>query len=251
MTESDLETVLRNLLEEERLRAGSADEERMTELRSLIASREEALVSDHLLQSFKNHMASLPEGARPKSELDEYRLFPEWEDGLKQELEDWKEELSKLGSKALDRRLIYNNGRERVLQALEAQATEFGVFPQTQSRRDAQKRVQVSTSRGLVSSERIGWITLAELGEWGRIEPGKGTAVRPACFVDPQGKKYSVATWSDLFFGIARWLVDADLLTESFTFGTMTKRRLIHTEPIHPNGREFGWSRQLPNGLFS
>ena len=25
---------------------------------------------------------------------------------------------------------------------------------------------------------------------------------------------------------------------------------MIHTEPIHPDGREFGWSRQLPNGLF-
>ena len=250
MTEPDLETVLRNLLEEERLRARGAYEERMTELRSLIAEREEALVSDHLLQSFKNHVAALPKEAGPKSELDEYRLFPEWEDGLKQELAGWGEELSKLESKAPDKRLIYNNTRERVLKALEAQATAFGVFTQPQSRRKTLERVQVSESPGLVSSEKAGWITFVELDEWGRIEPAKGTAIRPACFRDPQGKEFSVNTWSDLFFSIARWLVDAELLTGPFTFGTMTKRRLIHTEPIHPNGREFGWSRQLPNGLF-
>ena len=59
-----------------------------------------------------------------------------------------------------------------------------------------------------------------------------------------------VANWADLFFNTALWLVDEKLLTGPFTFGTMTKRRLIHTEPTHPDGRKFGWSRQLPNGLF-
>ena len=248
--EPDLDTALRNLLKEERLRTGSADEEHMTELRSRIAEREEALASDHLLQSFKKHIAALPEEARPTSELDEYRLFPEWENSLKQELTGWEEELSKLGSKTPDKRLIYNNARERVLKALEAQATAFGLVPQPQSRRKAFDREQKSESRGPVSSERIGWMTFAELGDWGRIEPTKGTAIRPACFKDPQGKEFSVANWADLFFNIAWWLVDAELLTGPFTLGTMTKRRLIHTEPIHPDGREFGWSRQLPNGLF-
>ena len=248
--EPDLDTVLWNLLKEERLRAGSADEERKTELRSHVAAREEALVSDHLLQSFKNHIAALPEEARPTSELDEYRLFPEWEDSLKQELAGWKKELSKLESKTPDGQLTYSNTRERVLQALEVQAAALGVFPQTRDRRKALDRGQASESPAPVSSERTGWMTFAELDDWGRLGPSKGTAIRPACFKDPEGKEFSVATWADLFFNIARWLVDAELLTGPFTFGTMTKRRLIHTEPIHPNGREFEGSRQLPNGLF-
>ena len=250
MTELDLETVLRNLLEEEGRRAGSADEERMKELRSLIAAREEALASTDLLQSFKNHVAALPEDARPQSELDEYRLFPEWEDGLEKELAGWEEELGKLVSKVPDGRLIYNNARERVSQSLQAQATELGMLPSTQSRRKVQEVPHGSKLPGLVTSGDPVWMTVAELGEWGRIEPMKGTPIRPVCLKDPQGREISFATWSDLFFSIARWLVDAELLTGPFTFATMTKRRLIHTEPIHPNGREFGWSRQLPNGLF-
>ena len=250
MTEPDLEAVLRNLLEEERRRAGNPDEERMTELRSLIAEREAALASNDLLQPFKDHIAALTEEARPKSQLEEYRLFPEWEDGLMQELADWKDELSKLGSKVPDGRLIYNNARQRVLQVLEAQATELGVFPPTQSQRKTQERALESKRPGLVTSEITGWMTVAELGEWGRIEPNKGAAIKPVGFKDPQGKEYSVDAWADLFFGIARWLVDAELLTGPFSFRAMTKRSLIHSEPVHPDGREFGWGRQLPNGLF-
>ena len=248
--EPDLDTVLWNLLDEERLRAGSADEERMTELRSRIADREEVLTSEHLLQLFKRHIATLPEEARPATELDEYRLFPEWEEGLKQELAGWKEELSNLKSKTPDKRLIYNSARERVLRALETQATALGVFPQTPSRRKPVERGHASESPSPVSSERTGWMTFAELGDWSRIEPTKGTAIRPARIKDPEGKEVPVDNWSDLFFSVARWLADAELLTGPFTFGTMTKRHLIHTEPTHPNGRKFGWSRQLPNGLF-
>ena len=251
MTELNLETVLQNLLEEEALRAGNADEERKTELRSLVAAREETLINkEDLLQSFENHIAALPEGNRPESRVDEYHIFHEWEEGLKRELAGWEEELVRLESRVPDTQMIYNNARERVLLAFEAQATAFGLSPRTQRRRNTRERVQASTSHSLVSSEGGGWINLAELGEWGRLEPTKGTAIRPACFKDAQGREYSVGTWSDLFFNTARWLVEAQLLTNPFTFRSMTKRRLIHTEPIHPNGREFGWSRQLPNGLF-
>ena len=251
MTELDLETVLQNLLAEEAQKAGNADEERMTELRSHIAAKEETLTNQEaLLQSFENHTAALPEVDRPKSKVDEYHLFHVWEEGLKQERAGLDEELVRLESKAPDTQLIYDNARERVLLSLEEQARGLGLFPQTQRPRNTRKRAQASTSPSLVSLEGRGWINFAELGEWGRIEPTKGTDNRPACFKDPQGREYPVGTWSDLFFNTARWLVEAGLLTEPFTFGTMTKRRLIHSEPIHPNGNEFGWSRPLPNGLF-
>ena len=63
--EPDLDTVLWNLLDEERLRAGSTDEEQMTELRSRIIEREQDLTSEHLLQLFKQHISTLSEVARP------------------------------------------------------------------------------------------------------------------------------------------------------------------------------------------
>ena len=124
--EPDLEAALRNLLEAERMRVSGEDEERKEELRSLISNRESELASDSLLQAFKNHIAALPDEVRPKSELEEYRLFPEWEDSLKQELAGWKAELDKLNAKVPDRQLIYTNAKERVLQALESVAQEPG-----------------------------------------------------------------------------------------------------------------------------
>ena len=247
--EPDLDAALRNLLEEELRRAGGADEARKSELRSLISHRESELTSDSLLQSFKNHIATLPAEARPKSELEEYRLFPDWEDSLKQELADWKAELDKLESKVPDGRLIYNNARERVLQALEAQALEAGLLPQTPSRGRPARR-QVVEKSSPAPADMGEWVSLVKLSEWGSIAPQKGAEFSPKCFRDPQGKEISVGNWSDLFFTAAKWLVDKDILTESFTFETMTKRRLIYSEPFHPDGRKFRFSRQLPNGLF-
>ena len=112
------------------------------------------------------------------------------------------------------------------------------------------KNTRRQNAPGPASSETARWMTFADLGEWGQIEPTKGATMSPACFKDPQGQEHSVSSWSDLFYGIARWLVEAELLTEPFTFSAMTKRRLIHSEPIHPDGRKFGFNRQLPNGLF-
>ena len=132
--EPELESALRNLLEDERRRAGGADEARKSELRYHIAKRESELASDDLLQVFNDHITELPEESRPKSELEKYRLFPEWEKGLKQEFAAWKDELDKLESKSLDGRLIYNNARERVLQALESVAQEAGLLPRTTPR---------------------------------------------------------------------------------------------------------------------
>ena len=94
------------------------------------------MASANLLQAFKNYIAGLPDEARPKSELQEYRLFSEWEASLKQELAGWKDDLDKLNAKAPDGRLIYNSARERVLKALEAQALEVGLLPQTTSQRE-------------------------------------------------------------------------------------------------------------------
>ena len=82
--------------------------------------------------------------ARPKSELEEYRLFPEWEDGLKRELAVWKGELDKLEAKVPDGRLIYNNAKERVLQALETQALEAGLLPQSVRTEERPYRRQVA-----------------------------------------------------------------------------------------------------------
>ena len=249
-TAPDLDAVIRLVLEGERRTASALGKEREDKLRSQISDRELELSSDSLLQMFKNCVAALPLDARPESELEEYRLFPQWEDDLKRELSDWKQELDKLEFKVPDGRLIYNNARERVLQALEAQAQEVGLVEQPTQRREPPAQEQISEIYASDSLGAGGWISFVQLGEFGKIAPTGGRSVKPRRFRDPQGKEVSVENWTDLFFKTAQWLVQEGLLAEPFTFKTMTKRRLVYSEPFHPNGQKFGWSRQLSNGLF-
>ena len=178
VTELGLETVLRSLLEEEGRKALSADEERTTELRSLIDAREDAIAGDDLLHLFKNHISALSEEARPKSELDEYRLFPEWEDGLKGELTAWNEELGRLGAKVPDRRLVYNNASERLLEALETQARELDVFPEARRVRKA----LVGNRKSNESHERWNAITYA-LRDGAELTLHDGTSPELVAFV--------------------------------------------------------------------
>ena len=140
--EPDLDAVLRNLLEEERHRASGADEERKSELRSLISSRESELAGDDVLdKAFKQHLSTLPLEEQPRRNWPQMvQLYNDWQDGLKQELADWKDELEKLESKVPNGRLIYNNARERVLQALESVAQEDGLLPQTRSSRHSREK---------------------------------------------------------------------------------------------------------------
>ena len=247
--EPDLNSVLRRLLEEERQRASGADEGRKKELRSLIAAREAELSGDGLLQAFRNHIAELPEGTRPKTELEEYRLFPEWEHGLKRDVAEWKEELDKLESKLSDRRLIYNNARERVLRALEAQAQETGLLQEETPIRSASVLGPVAEVPAPAPTGGKEWMSFVQLGEWGKASSMGGRSVKPIRFRDPSGNEVSLKTWADLFFQTADWLAQEGLLYEPFTFKSIRKW-LINTEPIHPNGREFRFGRQLSNGLF-
>ena len=203
---------------------------------------------DGLLQAFRNHIAKLSEGTRPKTELEEYRLFPEWEHGLQRDVADWKEELDKLESKLPDRRLISSNAKERVLRALEAQAQEAGLLQQTASNRNAQTQPPAVDSPSFASPSDAEWMSFAQLSEWGKLlQPP--VQVKPASFRAPQGDEVSLKNWADLFVQTADWLAQKGLLAGPFTFKSVHKW-LINAEPFHPNGREFRLARQLSNGLF-
>lgn len=120
---------LKNFLEEELRRFGS--KERKDELRSLIGIRESKLANDNELNRlFEGHLDTLPTAQRPQSKPQEHRLFNEWEDTLKRELMEWREELAELEAQRLDKRLVYDNAKDRLLRLFEAEAREAGFLPQ-------------------------------------------------------------------------------------------------------------------------
>ena len=132
---SNRDLFLKNLLEEELRRVGGATEERKNELRSYIGIRESELADDDELDKvFENYLARLPVAKRPQNRTQERRLFNGWEAGHYQELVGWRDELTALESRPLDKQLVYINARDRLLRLFDAEAREVGLIPWMQDR---------------------------------------------------------------------------------------------------------------------
>ena len=257
--EPDLDTVLRNLLEEERRIASSANEERKNELHSFITTRESELADDDGLgASFDQYIATLPLLGRPRRNSPQiYRIYGEWEAGLKQELAGWKDELSELEKKVPDGRLIYNNVRGRVLESLEAQAREARLLAQAVPRQEVRQRQRqrqpIAENSVLVLADMSGWQSFVKLGEWGNIDPTGGSTVKPKSFRGPKGNVMPVKSWPDLLFQTAEWLVREGLIVKDLCpirIGSKGNRYLINTVPVNAKGTNFHGAKELSNGLY-
>ena len=254
--EPDLEAALRHLLEEERLRAGGADEERKSELRSLISDRESELTDDARLNAaFEHYVASLPIWERPRlNGPQKYRLYGDWEEGLKEELAIWKDELDKLEAKVPNGRLVYNNAKERVLQALESEAQDAGLIPQSRPNRNRredgnQSNVEIAD---LTTTNVSGWMSLVQLGEWGNIDPSKGADVKPKRFREPNGIEVPIRSWPDLIFHVSEWTAREGPIATQNCPVTLGNGRfyLINFEPVNSKGKNFHGAKKLSNGLY-
>lgn len=250
---SELDTVLRNLLEDERHRAGGADKARKSELLDLIADREAFLENDYELnRMFNAQITAMPSWNRPEPGVETYRRFYEWETAFKQELAGWKDELSKLESKVPDGGLIYNNAKGRVLQALESVAQETGLFPRP-PRRETPVRRAVTEKPNPVPADMKEWVSFVKLGERGKNNPGKGIPVKPASFRDSNGKETPVKNWLDLLTITIEWLINKKELSADkcpVKIGFMKFRYLAHTTPTHSNGQQFTTPKRLSSGLI-
>ncbi len=256
--EPNLDAALRYLLEEERRRAGGADEERKTELRSLISDRESELADDDLLdRHFKQYLSTLPLEKQPKRNWPQMvQLYDDWKNGLNQELEDWKGELAKLESKVPNGRLIYNNARDRVLQALESAAQDAGLLQQTRPARHSHERGDPSSDEQnqLPPNDRgmEGWMSFVQLAEWGNTDPLTGASVKPSRFRDPTRGVIPVRSWPDLLFQTAERLIDEGLITQECCPVRTGRggRILISSKPVNSKGKKFKGAKKLSNGLY-
>lgn len=117
--------LLKELLEEERLRVRRADEQRQNELRKIIKDRETQLADESSLDSlFEDYILSLPVNERPQNNPQKYRMFTEWESGLRTESDHWKGELTRLDNKPIDNRRIFDSAEHRVFDVLSRAAKD-------------------------------------------------------------------------------------------------------------------------------
>ncbi len=68
----------------------------------------------------------------------------------------------------------------------------------------------------------------------------------------PDGSERELRSWTSLLVSVAEWLVTQGQLTAArCPVARGPSRYLVHTQPVHPNGRSFhGRKRQLSNGLW-
>ncbi len=245
----DESSFLLNLLEEERRRVDGDAEERKNELRSFISAKESEMADDDKInEAFERYVVSLPLWDRPRPGPQTYRLYSEWEGGMKQELAAKRDELAKLEAQPVDKQLIVNNARTHLLQLFEAAIVEAGLLPPNPTREMPKPRRDVETFNPVLTTAGE-WMNFVQLGKLKNVNrvPVQGSLVRV-----PDGKQVSVDSWADLLVEAAELLVAKGLLTENkcpFRLGNMKSRYFIHVEPVHSNGRKFDSGRRLSNGL--
>ena len=161
----DESSFLRNLLEEERRRIDGGAEERKEELRSFISARESELADDDKINEiYENYVVSLPLWERPRPGRQTHLLYGEWEGDMRQELAAKRDELAKLEAQPVDKQLIINNARTRLLQLFEGAARDMGLLP-PKPIREVPERRSVSVSSSPVATDSGEWITFVQLAK--------------------------------------------------------------------------------------
>ena len=125
-----LSALLKELLETERQSVMGANVDRQQVLFKKIERREADLNDDNrLYEAFEKYIANSPEVERPENMAQKSRMFNKWEDNLKSELAGWKNELKELKNRPVDKKLIFNSVRNKVMHLLQREAQDVGLQP--------------------------------------------------------------------------------------------------------------------------
>ena len=233
---SRLASLLSELLEEELHRITSAVEARRSDLHEFIKTRELALSDESVLDGlFEEHLNTLPEGQKPKSNPQKYRMFSEWEDGLRTELADKRTELARLESQPIDKQGIFNSARDRTLSVLKRESETAGLLSDG----------EIETSLSPLHSN-TGWLSLTDkkLDTDGR---------NPSYLRFPSGKEISINSgyWADFIAEIVNWLIQKGKLSSEdcpISVGR-SKKYFINTTPYQSDNSRFRSRRDLLGGM--
>ena len=141
--------LFKELLEQERRSVTGASDDRQRELLEKIERRETELNDDDEVDAlFESHIATLPETERPKNRPQERRMFVDWEDRLKSELTDWRDELNELKNRPIDKRLIFNSGKNKAMHLLQREARAADLLPEPPELPDDEDKSKEEQKRG-------------------------------------------------------------------------------------------------------
>ena len=79
---------------------------------------------------FERHIADLSETERPENWVQKSRMFGDWENGLRSELTEWKDELDELENRPIDKQLIFNSAKNKAMYLLHSEARAADLLPE-------------------------------------------------------------------------------------------------------------------------
>ena len=91
-----------------------------------------------------------------------------------------------------------------------------------------------------------GWVPLSDFSRKSSTKPPEEVRL-------PNGKEEPIKTWKALLISIAEWLVRDGTLTSEKCPVSAGRRQgfyLVHSQPRHPNGKDFFRPDKLSNGLY-
>lgn len=231
-----LASLLNELLEEELRRVMGTVEDRRNDLRGFIETRDLELSDESVLDElFEEYLNFLPESQKPTNNPQKYRMFSEWEGGLRAELADKRTELTRLESQPIDKQAIFNSARDRTLSVLKRESETAGLISDG----------EIETSLSPLHPN-TGWLSLTDkkLDTDGR---------NPSYLRFPSGKEVSINSsyWADFIAEIANWLIEKGKLSSEdcpVSVGR-SKKYFINTTPYQPDNSRFRARRDLLDGM--
>lgn len=272
--ELELASTLKKLLEEEHRRALDDAEALQRPLRYKIETREAQLDDDAELDKlFADYRSSLPDDRRPKSsrKIEWSRLFVKWHDNFAKELDSWKEELAELENQPIDKRLIFDSARERLMRSFRHEADAAGLWPQDNvvgesvSRpREAARAVGLwprgngvresdSRSREVTRAEPAddhtpaGSVAASKERPLSALDELATVVQKPRALKLPRGQTVSIKSYIGLLAEIADYLIRNGQITRDDCPVYIEGSR---TPLIDKAKRQYRSQRELPNGFF-
>ncbi len=254
--EPELSPILKKLLAEERRRSLDDAEERQRPLRLKIEAREAQLDDSLALdEMFAEYLKGLPDDQRPKSSIDRSRLHVKWHGHFTKEIAEWKEELSGLKNQIIDKQLIFNRARERLMRVFRREAQDAALLPQDTVARAAALRSIEAKTPGLRSYEGHDSGELVTENPYhllSALEPDAIQGRKPRALKMPARQAILVKSWADLLTEIAKWLVQGGQITHDQCPIHVGKSKvaLVDKKPIvSPKGKMVRQGK-LESGLF-
>ena len=238
------------ILEDQRRRALSDNQDAKRNLSNLIAKSESDLKDDAVLHAlFETRLANLPSDAKPANLPETSRMYIEWENGLRENLQARKNDLASLEAQTVDDSEITERARARVMRVWKDAMISFRTPPNpSENRRETTK----STGSG-AKGEARGFNPISD--EWVPLSESDRTpniAYRHLRLKPPSGEEAQVSSWALLLVEVAEWVVgkygvSLDHMPLLMENGVC----LMNVAPRHPNGKSVSRYKKLSNGAFA